>query len=155
MGVHTKLPMGTVVRYTPDESRHNPRWCREGMAIADERGRLVDTYWCTSGDQHVLNEVEVESVEVLFSLDDYRELDRRHERTWQEYRPEDRQVVTSQHGLRRRLFVREGAEPDHDTKVSNAREAVAEAEREVASARGRLRSAQWDLDLLLAKEGSK
>lgn len=132
---------GTVVHYIPDQSRFEPRWCREGMAIADDRGHLIDTFWISGSEAHVLNAAEIATVEALFHLDDYDELDRWRPdvRLWETYAPEDRQRITSQHGLQQRLFIRKGAQPDLATKIANA-------ERKVAVAEAKVKSAQWDLD---------
>lgn len=134
---------GDVVRYAPDPSRHDPRWCREGMAIADERGILFDTYWGSGGDNHRLNAVEVATAEVIFNVADYDELDRYARASrgiWETYHPDDRRVLTSQHGLQRRWFIRKGADPDMATQVASAEEKVLEAEEAVASAQ---RRAEW------------
>lgn len=143
---------GTVVRYTPTRERHDPRWCREGTAIANEQGVLVDTYWCSGGDSHVLRrDDELASVEVLFHIDDYDELDRYGRGTpavWETYHPDDRRRVTSQHGLQARYFVRKGATPDLETQIANAREAVREAEAEVEGAERRLERRRDELAAL-------
>ena len=144
---------GVVVRYTPDPSRHDPRWCREGTAIADARGLLVDTYWGSGSDSHLLLAVEIETIEILFHLDDYDELDRYARGTsdlWATYHPDDRKRVTSQHGLQARWFVRKGSVPDLSTKIANAEEKVREAEASVRSAGWRLEWARIDLAGLLS-----
>lgn len=145
----TDFKPGDVVRYEPLErpSRH----CREGMAIAEARLDgvvLFDTYWRTSGDRHLLTYDELGTSEVVFNLDDYDELDQsRHGAadTWRKYSPDDRQVITSQHGLVRRFFIREGAQPGLTTQIENAREAVVEAERKLSSAQFSLDCARRDL----------
>jgi hypothetical protein len=142
----TTFTPGTVVRY---KSERPNNWCREGMALADERGRLVDTYWESTGEEHHLSEVEIATVEVLFNVCDFMELPRHSEYTWPDYHPDDRQVITSQHGLRRRLLVRHGARPDLPTRIENAREAVREAEEAVASAESSLRWRREDLARLI------
>lgn len=118
---------GVVVSYVP-----NNTWCREGTAIADDRGRLVDTYWTSGND--VLSEAEAASAVPLFNLRDYREVGPSELRAWEGHHPDDRQVITSQHRLRRRLFLRVGAKPDHTTQIENARQAVREGEDAVGSA---------------------
>ena len=141
---------GTVVRYIPDQSRHDPMWCREGMAIADDRGFLCDTFWGSGSEAHVLRGVELESIEMLFHLDDYEELDRWRPSVehWSKYAPVDRQQITHQHRLQRRLFIRKGAHPNLATQIANAEEKVREAERAVDSAKWRLELAQRDLATL-------
>jgi hypothetical protein len=144
---------GTVVRYTPDPSRHDPRWCREGYAIADSDGVLLDTYWQSGGDSHRLLPVELATVEVLFHLDDYDELDRYSKGSppqWQTYHPNDRRRITSQHGLQARWFVRKGATPDLSTQIANAEDKVREAEDEVRCAQQRLDWKRQDLAALIA-----
>lgn len=137
------LRAGDVVRYEPDPSRHDPRWCREGMAIADDRGVLFDTYWGSGSDNHRLLAVEIASAELLFNLADYDELDRYDRATkgiWETYHPDDRRFVSSQHRLQFRRFVRKGATPDLATQIANAEEKVREADEAEASAR---RHAEW------------
>jgi len=127
------------------------------MAIAKERDDgfvyLADTYW--TSENHVLTEEEVASAELLFNLADYDELDRyrRHESaaTWKTYRPEDRETVTSQHGLQTRWFVRKGAEPDLQTQIENACEAYLEAQSKLRSAEADVRYAWQVLAELEAK----
>lgn len=144
-----------VVRYRPSEHH-----CREGIAIAKDYGSgvvLVDTFW-QSGSQHdhVLTENEVATIELIFNTDDYDELDRYNsssERLWNRYATSDRQVVTSQHGLQMRWFIRKGAFPDWNTQIANAREAVADYERRIESMRSALEWARRDLaDVLAAAE---
>ena len=134
-------PPGTVVRYTPDRSRHDPSWCREGMAIADDRGVLLDTYWGSGSDNHRLLPVELATVENLFNLGDYEELDRYSHASkdkWLRYHPDDREVVTSQHRLQVRWFIRKGASPDFATQVENAEDEVREAQEKAESAQRQL-----------------
>jgi hypothetical protein len=138
---------GTVVRYTPDPTRFDPRWCREGTAIADQHGRLVDTYWASMAEAHIVTDAELPSVEALFHLDDYDEIARwQHDsERWLTYHPDDRQVITSQHGLQKRWFIRKGAQPDLGTKITNAEERIREAESKLRSAEHEL---QWRRDEL-------
>lgn len=142
---------GTVVLYTPDPSRFEPRWCREGIAIADGKGVLFDTYW-DGHDEHCLNKIEVESAEVLFHLDDFDELDRYSQSsksTWATYHSDDRKRITSQHGLQSRWFVRKGATPDLSTQIENAQEAVDSAKGKVRSDERSLQWAEQELQRLL------
>ena len=142
---------GTVVRYRPDPSRHDPRWCREGMAIADARGFLFDTYWASGGDSHRLLPIERDTIEVLFYLSDYDELDRYSnvsKGVWATYAPDDRRLVTSQHGLIRRWFVRKGARPDLGTQIANAEEKVRDCEEAVRAAQRHLDRVRQDLDAI-------
>jgi hypothetical protein len=122
------------------------------MAIADERGELVDTYWVGGGDSHIVRGEELRSIEVLFHLDDYDELDhwRPDQQKWMTYAPADRQRITMQHGLQQRLFIRKGATPDLATQIANAEEKVREAQEAVRSAEWRLEWAQKDLGALAA-----
>lgn len=142
--------VGDVVQYVPDPSRHDPRWCREGTAIAIQQGDdvvLVDTYWHSLGqDAHRLNDVERQTATLRFRLGDYIE----HKATassdaWDHYRPDDRQVITSQHGLSVRRFVRIGAKPDHAVRIEVYKAKVRAAEDDLASAQRRLEWAQRDL----------
>lgn len=136
-----------VVRYRPSEHH-----CREGVAIAKKLGSgvvLVDTFWQSgSHDDHVLTESEIATGETAFNIDDYDELDRfasSCEALWNKYATIDREVVTSQHGLQKRWFIRKGASPDWDTQIENARQVVAEYERRLESVRSGLEWARRDL----------
>lgn len=146
---------GDVVRY--DTLTMPSRHCREGWAIAKERndGRVVllDTFW-GSTDNHVLTDEEVATAELVFNLADYDEFDqydRSSSARWETYKREDRETVTSQHGLQRRWFVRKGAEPDLATQIENARQVLEDAERKLESAEWRVRGAKQDLEQLEAK----
>lgn len=134
---------GDVVRYTPEST-----WCREGIAIAQDyarpNGRLVllDTYW-GSAEPRPLTDAEADTAELMFKLADYDELDRySHESPsrWDKHAPADRQIITHQHGLQRRWFIRKGAQPDWATQIDNARRSVAEREDEADRAR---RAVEW------------
>lgn len=131
---------GTVLRYTPVN-----RWCREGIAVANDNGVPLDTFW-SSGEDRIASGTDFE---VLFHLDDYDELPRCSRGIWLTYHPDDRQMITSQHGLQRRLFTRKGAVPDHATKVSNARDALEAAE---AKARAAQRDVEHAREALAALE---
>ena len=146
------LPAGTVVRFIPDPSQHSPRWCREGIAIAQKDGRLHDTFWGSGSEAHIVREVELPSVEVLFHMDDYDELDkwRPDRQKWLTYAPDDRKRITMQHGLQERLFIRKGALPHRETMLAQARQKVEDAEGDVRRAEGDLRWAREDLAALLA-----
>lgn len=144
------MKAGTVVHYTPDPSRFEPWWCREGIAITDDNGVLFDTYW-DGGEKHRLNKIEVESAQVVFHLDDYAELDRysrSSKSTWETYHPDDRQRITSQHGHQVRWFVRKGATPDMSTQIANAQEVVDVARAKVDNAERSLRWAERELQRL-------
>lgn len=141
-----------VVRYRPSEHH-----CREGIAIAKVCGSsvvLVDTFWQSgSHDDHVLTAGEKASAEIVFNIEDYDELDRYmsfSEELWNKYAASDRQVVTSQHGLQKRWFIRKGACPDWNTQIDNARQVVAEYERQLESVRSNLEWARRDLADMLA-----
>jgi hypothetical protein len=147
----TERQPGDVLDYIPDGGRH----CREGIAIVNERGDAVDTFWDSGSESHLLTEAELATAGLRFRLGDYRELgkthwDRGHKDTWLTYAPADRQVTTAQHGLQSTLYVRNGAEPDLDTQIANAREAVQEAEHAVGSAQSRLEWRREDLAKLEA-----
>lgn len=144
---------GLVVRYVPDPSRHDPRWCREGMAIADDRGRLVDTFWESMNEAHVLNDVEQATVEVLGHLDDYVRVS---DLGWpnshaEDYHPDDRLTVTHQHGLRRVEYVRAGSQRHLGTQIRDQIRKVRAAERAAAAATHDVESLRRGLDELLAQ----
>lgn len=146
---------GDVVRYTPAQYH-----CREGIAIGHQRRGitvLLDTFWDCGGDQHCLTHEEATTARLLFRLSDYDELDRYSHGVasqWEKYAPADRQVITSQHGLRKRWFIRKGATENMATQIANARREVAKREGEVESAQRRLEWAREDLNRLRAAEAA-
>ena len=146
---------GDVVRY---ESERHDRHCREGMALAVERSKdtviLVDTFWNSMSDSHVLTAAEEATAELRFNTADFDALDRHETYRWENYAPTDRQVITSQHGLQRRLFIRKGATEDYVTKVQNAREKLAAAVSELASAERSVQRAKDDLARMQAEQWS-
>lgn len=137
---------GDVIRYST-LTRPN-RWCREGIAIAEERRCrvvLLDTFWGGGSETHVLTDAEADTGEWLFNIGDYDELDRYSHgtpSTWEKYAPEDRRVITEQHGLRSRWFIRKGASEDWATQIANA-------ERALEKKRSQLRSAELSLEWAL------
>ncbi|SIE37803.1 Uncharacterised protein [Mycobacteroides abscessus subsp. abscessus] len=151
MDYYTPRP-GDVVRYTPSTN-----WCREGIAIAQDqlntrngiqRHVLLDTYWHLGTETHVLEDNEAATAEFMFNLADYDELERySHEspRKWEKYAPDDRQLITSQHGLQKRWFIRKGAKPDWATQIENARQVVTDRKRNLDFAQSDLRWANEDL----------
>jgi hypothetical protein len=104
---------------------------------------LVDTFWGSMSDAHVLTATEAATASLQFNVGDYDELQRRDGYQWKNYAPADRARITSQHGLQERLFIRKGATEDHATKVENAREKLAEAQRDLDSAN---RAVQWAMN---------
>ena len=141
-GTMTRQP-GDVLDYIPRE-----RWCREGTAIVLENGRAADTYW--SSERHILNEDELKTAGLRFRLSDFRQIPSQDE--WMTYAPADRQVITAQHGLHRTYYVRIGAEPDLETQIANARDRLAQAEAEIATA---MRRAEWRREDLAKLEAEK
>lgn len=123
---------GDVVRYDPAEHH-----CREGMAIAYERHGnvvLLDTFWDGYGDRHMLTADERDTAQLSFNLNDYDELDQYNRSSpgnWGKYAPDDRRTITSQHGLRKRWFIRQGATEHWPTQIDNARKEVATRESDV------------------------
>lgn len=139
--------VGDVVRYSREE-----RHCREGQAIAETRGDriiLIDTFWGSGMDAHVLTEAELATAEFQFNLRDYRPVTRNE--TWADFHPSNRVEVTHQHGLQRARYVRIGAEPDMSTRIENAKERVEEAERELEYSTARLKWCKEELVSLLEK----
>lgn len=134
---------GDVLDYTPRD-----RWCYEGIAVVQENGRALDTYWCINANG--LRPDELATARLRFRLADYREIGSEDE--WKTYAPADRQSISSQHGLQWTYYVRVGAEPDLETQIANARNAVERAESE-------LRAAEWRLtcrrDELAELEGAR
>jgi len=134
------------------------RWCREGLAVEDGRGGLVDTFWQFGSEMHHLTKAEMETKRFVFDTQEYDELDANRgtgqKMLWEQYRPEDRATITSQHGLSVRYFTRKGAKPDLDTKIENATAAHERALVELQSAQRRVKWARRDLDELIASRTS-
>lgn len=150
MPEHTFQP-GDVVHYTPAD-----RWCHEGIAIARERFGCVvlfDTYW-GSYQPRALTDAEAATAELAFRLDDYDELQlyssHANAAEWEKYAPADRQLITSQHGLQKRWFIRKGAVEDWPTKIANAQAVVDDAVAALNTATSRLRWAQEELERVRA-----
>lgn len=147
---------GDVISYTPTDGRH----CREGMAVVGRHPlsdfqRAIDTFWGSSGDQHILTNAELLTAELIFNVADYDEIDinSRHiaEAKWNTYATDDRQLITSQHGLQKRWFIRKGAEPSWDQQIINAREELDKALRESDSAVRNVGYRHAELSLLIDK----
>ncbi|PKQ59750.1 hypothetical protein B5566_02600 [Mycobacterium sp. MHSD3] len=108
---------------------------------------MLDTYWGAS-EPTELSDTEAATAEFMFKLADYDELDRHShsaKATWEKYAPADRQVITHQHGLQHRWFIRKGASPDWATQLSNAQGVVDAYEYELGCAQRRLQWARDDL----------
>jgi hypothetical protein len=143
---------GDVVRYNP--AQHH---CREGIAIAYERGNkvvLLDTFWGGYDDRHMPHADELADAELQFNINDYDELAEYSHSSrgqWEKYAPDDREVITSQHGLQRRYFVRKGACEHWPTQIDNARSKLEECESEAASAQRSVEYAQEFLARVIAE----
>ena len=147
----TAFREGDVVDYN---SERRDRWCREGVAVAtphrDGTLMLVDTYWGGFGsDQHVLTATETATAQVRFNLNDYEEITASGARDrWLKYAPADRDIVTSQHRLQAKYFIRRGATEDLPTQILNAEERLEEARSQLESAQWRVEWAERDLQAL-------
>ena len=155
---------GDVLRY---EDRRRPgdvnyRWCKEELAIVDDRGIALDTFWGGPGStDRSLHSDELATARVIANLNDYT-LHSEYGRmtteainagmaNWEDYSSDDRLWITRQHGCIQILYVRNGAQPDISTKLTNARERVREAESRLRSAEWSLQRAQEDLAKLEAQ----
>jgi hypothetical protein len=147
---------GDVLRYRPLRPGVDPNWCREGLAIVNDAGRAVDTYW-TSGNDHVLTEAELGTATLIANLEDWDLHTQYRHRVesamsmgeWQDYREENRLRITQQHGYIESLYVRKGTQPDWYTKVTNQRAAVAKAEAKLGAAE---RDLEWQREQLAKLE---
>lgn len=150
-----RFQVGDVVQWAPAD-----RHCREGTAVAraasDGRIKLSDTFW-GSYEPHILTEDEAATAELLFNLADYDELDQYDKygsaAKWEQYAPEDRQLITMQHGLQKRWFIRKGAQPDLPTRIANAERKLAERMAALESARRQVLWAEEELAELRAVGG--
>lgn len=139
-----------VYRYTTMRA-HDPHWCREGWAVENERGSLVDTYWSlhdTGPDAHRLTDEERATAERVANLDDYNPagaVDLPMVGGFEGFDKADRLVVPSQHGLRLSKFIRKGALPSRDARIAYAERQVHEAFKERDSALRSIERAREDL----------
>lgn len=133
--------------YHPDS-----HWCNEGIAQADDKGRLIDTYWgIDASPECELSRKERESAVFFFNPEFYDMLpDAKYsEENWEKFAPSDRERVTSQHGLQVRYFVRKGAKHHLATQIENAKRKLEEANMELRNAKYRADRAENDLAELL------
>jgi len=141
---------GVVIRYTPS-NRH----CREGIALINDAGYAVDTFWGSSCcDSHILHEDDLASAQVEFDTADFDELQAHavvSRATWEKYAPADRARIPSQHGLQEALFIRRGAVTCIDTQIAAAQREVDDAEARVRFAQANLRGRKEDLARLVAE----
>jgi len=133
-----KFP-GAVYSYIP--LQHH---CREGIAVRGKDGLLRDTFWEFTGGDYQPGPGELPTAKFLFHMDDFRV--EKYEYTWEKFNPKDRRIITSQHGLQKLFLVRNGADFDLDTMISNAEKKVEERERQLASAQGALNYAKDRLE---------
>lgn len=156
MGDHN-FREGDVVSYTPAPQfpgQRDTHWCREGLALVGATGLLVDTYWASMSDAHVLTDAEIATAVLRFNVGDFDELDRYRaggRDQWMRYAPKDRELITSQHRLQARYFVRKGASEDLATQIANAEQELGDAQSKLQSAQWNVERAQRELDELRAK----
>jgi len=142
------MSAGDVYTYNP-ENHH----CMEGLAVENERGRIIDWFW---GGDVVGNQVidiidpKVTDLEKIANLNDYELTPRNGRESNADYAPEDRLVLTAQHGLQRTYYIRIGAKPDLATQIENAEYALEEAKSEARSAQYRVERASEALAKLKA-----
>lgn len=141
------MSTGDVYTYTPKQHH-----CHEGLAIEDERGNLIDWFWGSSRDSMLDKLVgrDAEDLKLIANLGDYDLTPRDGRESNREYAPEDRLVITSQHGLQRTYYIRKGAEPDRATKIANARHRIEKAQSELRAAEFQVEWARKELSVLVA-----
>lgn len=140
------MSSGDVYTYTPEQHH-----CLEGLAVENERGKLIDWFW---GGDVIGNQIvspDVADLEKVANLNDYEPTPRNGRESNKDYAPEDRLTLTSQHGLQRTYYVRKGAIPDLATRIENARWDLAEAESDARVAQRRVERAQEALNQLEVK----
>lgn len=138
------MTAGDVYSYTP-EDRH----CMEGLAIENERGKLIDNFWHGEVVWRQVITRDAADLTLIANLGDYDKLGQYDDIN--DYAKSDRLVITAQHGCQRTYYVRKGATPDLATKIENARAAVAKAEAEAQSAQRHVERAKQELASLLAE----
>lgn len=141
--------------YTYESIERPSRHCREEVAVEID-GALIDTFWSLGTESHRLTDAERATAKLVFDTDDYDQLPTyprdSARRTWEQYAPEDRGIITSQHRLQNDYYVRKGSKPDLTTKIANARTRLDSRETELRHAAWAVESAQRDLDELLADQ---
>lgn len=144
-----RFVLGDVVDYGRERD-----WCREGVAAVRERqdGSLVlaDTFWEGGSETHILTSAEVATAVLRFNVNGYRELAHHEDR--ESIPREHWQDIPSQHGLRRRRFVRVDAAPTWEKKHANARQDIIDAQHKVARALSDLESARRFAEYLHERE---
>lgn len=141
--------LGDVFRYTPSRQH-----CREGIAVAVEhRGEIVlmDTYWAHSHvrllrldlDSHLVRGEELQSVELLFNIHDYRAAEQSED--CGAYEPDKVRVVTAQHGLTKIWFVDPAATRSNRVILERQRVDVERAEQQLREAQSWLESERREL----------
>lgn len=136
------MATGDVYTYIP--TQHH---CREGLAIENDRGRLIDWFW--GGHDLSLDNIvdrDADALTFVANLNDYELTPRDGRESNRDYAPADRLVIHSQHGLQLTHYIRKGASPDLSTKIANARIRVAEAESDLRSAESAVKWARKDLE---------
>ncbi len=143
--------------YTYESIERPSRHCREELAVEID-GKLIDTFWSLGSESHRLTDAERATSVLVFDTDDYDQLPTyprdSARRTWEQYRPDDRGIITSQHRLQNDYYVRKGSKPDLLTKIENARAHLESKESALRSATSGVEWAQRDLDELLAEAES-
>ena len=126
--------------YTFDRDEHH---CVEGIVYADlvrsEGIVLRDTFWGPRGSttfmvgHNHLSEAERASLRLLFNPDGgWREATRND--VPEDFDPDDVRRVTSQHGLQKKVWIRDGAQPSLAIRIFNAQERLREARSAAESA---------------------
>jgi hypothetical protein len=136
------MSAGDVYTYTPHE-----RHCTEGLAIEDERGKLIDWFWGGSRDSMLDKIVSRDAADLTLvaNLGDYDLTPMDGRQGNHDYAPEDRLVLHAQHGLQKTHYIRKGAAPDKATKIENARSRLTQAESDARYAQFRLDRAREEL----------
>jgi len=144
--------------YTYESIERPSRHCREELAVEQEPGILLDTFWSLGSETHRLTEAERATAVLVFDTDDYDQLPtyprEAARQMWETYHPDNRAVITSQHRLQNDYYVRKGSKPDLETRIENAQRAVEEAESKLLSAGSGLRWRQEELAALVAERPS-
>jgi hypothetical protein len=140
-----------VYDYDVDGSRH----CREGIAT-EEKGAMFDTFWGYSGDRHRLTNTEISSAVLRFDTEDFEEVKsyvRGAPQDWLDRASQDRETISSQHGLQLSYWIRKGSSPDYATKIKNTKAKLDEAYRELRSAENSIKWAIEELEKVKREAG--
>lgn len=151
MATITAVREGDVFRFSYSEAtrKKNPgwdyHWCFDGQLVADDRGRLRDTYWSSGGSDGKSWESReaAERDGTLTFVCNMKDVDVMEEWQTRRFSPEDVFDLTQHHGYRKKFAVRKGAQPNQALMLERIDEHIAKRLEDAESA---ARSAKFDAE---------